>query len=204
MNVKTSRIRRNTSRVVLALASFGLVAVSLLALAGAPAAGQAATPPHVKPNQRVIRHAQGVVSHIWSNCRAFAPGGCPFGATTWTSDGRGRGVLYAIYLRKTAGDSCGLGAVYFFNATRLITSTITLAPHAEVADALHAVSSPGPLKFEVRYAVNPSKNASCVQYGSAGTDTYVYGWNGHRMILASGRPPRPPKTLAPSFPPPHS
>jgi len=178
--------------------------MSLLVLAGAFAAGQAATPPHVNPSQRVIRHAQSVVSRIWSNCRAFAPGGCRFGATAWTWNGLGQGVLYAIDLRKTAGDSCGLGAVYFFNATRLITSTITLAPHAQAAYALPAVSSSGPLKFEVRYAVNPSKNASCVHYGSAGTDTYAYAWNGHRMILASGTPPRPPKTLAPSFPPPHS
>ena len=188
---------------MLALAGSVLVAVSLLVLAGAPRAGQAATP-QVEPSRRVIRHAQSVVSRIWSNCRAFAPSGCSFGATAWTWDGRGRGVLYAIDLRKTAGDPCGLGAVYFFDATRLVTSTVTLAPHAQVAYALHAVSSPAPLRFEVRYAVNPAKNASCARYGSAGTDTYAYGWNGRRMILVSGGPPRPPKTLVRSFPPPHS
>jgi hypothetical protein len=203
MKAEIFRTRRSASRVVLTLAVSVLVAVSLLVLAGAPRMGQAAAP-HVKPSRRVIRYAKNVVSRIWSDCRAFAPGGCSFGATAWTWDGRGRDVLYAIDLRKTAGDSCGLGAVYIFNATRLVTSTVTLAPHAQVANSLHAVSSPAPLKFEVRYAVNPAKNASCARYGSAGTDTYAYGWNGRRMILVSGAPPRPPKTLVRSFPPPRS
>jgi hypothetical protein len=193
---KNSRARRIHVRIGPTLASFLLAAAAVLTPAGAPAAAQPAKPPQVRPSQSVIRHDQGVVNHLLGNCRAFALH-CPFGATAWTWDGLGRGVLYAIDLRKTAGDSCGLGVVYFFEGKRLITSTGKLAPHAAVAYTLHAVSSPGLLKFAVQYAVNPSKTAFCVQYGSAGTDTYVYGWNGHEMILASGRPPRPPKVLAP-------
>ena len=197
MLTAASCVRRRAQARIARAPALVLSAAAALGAAAVPAAGAPSRPPRVKPSRSVIRHDQGVVDRRWGNCAAFALHGCPFGAPAWTWAGRGREVLYAIDLRKTAGDSCGLGAVYFFDGRRLIGATTELAPHGAVAYTAHAVSSPGPLKFAVRYAVNPSASALCVQYGSAGTDTYVYVWSGRRMTLASGRPPRPPRVLAP-------
>ena len=169
------------------------VCLAVSASAGAAARSASA---RLDPSQRVVGHDRAVVSRIMMDCRAFALHGCPFGATAWTANGRG-GLLYAIDVRKTAGDSCGLGVVYFFDVERLIATTGRLAPHAAVAYLFRAVTAAGPRRFAVRYAVNPSGNAFCYQFGSAGTDSYVYGWNGHHLILISGRPPRPPRALAP-------
>jgi hypothetical protein len=47
----------------------------------------------------------------------------------------------------------------------------------------------------VIYAVGGSANTSCAQNGNAGTDTYVYAFNGHQMFRKSGTPPKPPKVI---------
>jgi hypothetical protein len=185
-------------RIRTALSASGTVAACSAGLAAAQ--GLPPHPPHVTPSQSVIHYDKGVVDQRWHDCRAFSPSGCLFGATAWTWSGLRHGVLYAIDLRKTAGDSCGLGEVYFFDGRRLITSTGKIKPHAQVTYHSHAVSGTRLPAFAVRYAINPSKNAPCVQWGSAGTDTYTYGWNGrNRMNLISGKPPHPPKVLAPSL-----
>jgi len=101
--------------------------------------------------------------------------------------------VYAIELGKDGMDSCSWGDVYFFDGERLITASHELVPHAQVG--YNGVSSPGPGEFAIKYIVNPSVSTFCYQYGTAGTDTYVYRWSGSAITLVSGQPPNPPLVL---------
>jgi hypothetical protein len=179
---------RSLSALALSLVSVGAGSACAAAAAAGPAAA-------VTASESVIRHDEGVVSGLWRDCMAFYPTGCPFGHAVSTSDGRG-GSLYAIDLEKTGGDSCSLGEVYFFDGERLIADTAKLAPHAQVEYGSREVSAAGTAKLAVKYAVNPSSHAFCSQYGSAGSDTFVYRYNGRTMIRMSGTPPRSPRVLA--------
>jgi hypothetical protein len=42
----------------------------------------------------------------------------------------------------------------------------------------------------VIYGVSASANTSCAGAGNAGTDSYVYAYNGHHMVKTSGTPPK--------------
>jgi hypothetical protein len=121
-------------------------------------------------------------------------GGCSFAVAT-TSDGHGH-ALYAIDLRWQAGDACGAwGIVYFFENRTLLTTTQRLAPRAGVWGGSGPVKTVASGRFAVRYPVAPSANVPCSLYGSAGTDTYVYRWNGKTFVRASGTLPKLPKVL---------
>ena len=143
----------------------------------------------------VIHYDEEMIDHLRDDCRAFEPAtqGCPF-AVAQTPDGQG-GVLYAIALRATAGDSCAGSIVYFFDGEALITDTTRLPPGGMPAEA--QLSSPNPGQFSVAWRVNPSANVPCVQFGTSGTDTYVYAWDGSSVILAAGGPPHPPEAFPP-------
>lgn len=155
------------------------------------------TPP---PSTHVIAHDEAIINRMRSYCEAFEPAskGCPF-AVTSTPDGTG-GRIYAIAMLATAGDSCAGSIVYFFDGERLITDTTTLPP--STTPPMARLSSPSSGRISVVWRVNPAVNAPCYQFGSAGTDTYLYGWNGTTMTLLSGSPPQPPKTFPSSGPTP--
>jgi hypothetical protein len=53
----------------------------------------------------------------------------------------------------------------------------------------------GPKRFAVGFAVSPSSLTSCAENGSAGTTTYVYGWNGSKMSVVPGSLPSRPKVI---------
>lgn len=184
------RQRRPGRRHLALLVAFTCIGV-LASVAPALAGGQ---PP--QPDPAVLAHDRGVVAKAYHDCRAFSPRGCQFGYSAWTRNGSGR-LLYAVHLLKTAGDSCGLGVVYFFDVRHLIVSTARLTPHAAVAELPRAVRANGARAFVVAYAVNPSKLSPCVAWGSAGTDRYTYRFNGTTMVRVAGHPPAHPKVLAP-------
>lgn len=152
------------------------------------------------PSPRVVAHDEAVINRMRSYCAAFEPAsnGCPF-AVTSTPDGTG-GRVYAIALRATAGDSCAGSIVYFFDGERLITDTTALPP--STTPPMARLGSPAPGRIDVVWRVNPALNAPCYQFGSAGTDTYRYAWNGKTMTLLSGSPPQPPKSFPSSGPTP--
>jgi hypothetical protein len=164
--------------------------------------GQACTVATAPPSPQVIAHDEAIINRKRSYCAGFEPAskGCPF-AVTSTPDGAG-GRVYAIALLATAGDSCAGSIVYFFDGERLITDTTALPP--STAPPMARLSSPATGRIGVVWRVNPAVNAPCYQYGSAGTDTYLYGWNGTTMTLLSGNPPPSPKTFpswSPTSPP---
>jgi len=45
------------------------------------------------------------------------------------------------------------------------------------------------------YGVSASASLSCADAGNAGTDSYVYSYNGHHMVKKSGTPPKLPKVI---------
>jgi len=119
---------------------------------------------------------------------------CPF-AVASTTDGHGHDLI-AVDLLHQGGTACSYpGIVYFFEGTSLKASTLSLAPRAGVWPGSRPLWADGTAKFAVRYQVTPSSNAICALWGSSGTDTYVYRWNGTRFVVASGALPRPPKVL---------
>lgn len=189
---------RHVRATPIAVIACGVVAAPC-ATGLADARGLAARAPSASPSPRAIRRDERAIDGLWHDCRAFSPGGCTFGNAAWTPSASGPGVLYAIDLRRTAGDACGLGEVYFFDGERLIAGTAMLEPHAAVTDRSPAVSSAGPRSFIVRYAVNRSARAPCAAWGDAGVDGYLYRWDGRRMVAIAGDPPRPPRALAPSL-----
>jgi hypothetical protein len=157
------------------------------------------TPP---PSMQVIAHDEAIINRMQSSCGGFEPAskGCPF-AVTSTPDGTG-GRVYAIALLATAGDSCAGSIVYFFDGEQLITDTTALPP--STTPRMARLSSPATGRISVVWRVNPAVNTPCYQFASAGTDTYLYGWNGKTMTLLSGNPPQPPKAFpsqGPTSPP---
>ena len=135
---------------------------------------------------------EAVVGAANGQCAAFTPDRrCPFATVATSSDGAG-GLLYALELSATSGDACLRGVTYFFDGRRLLTDTTRLPPH--LAGGVVALRSDAAGQFTVGYAVS-LPNSSCANNGSAGTDPYVYGWDGSGMVLRSGTAPIPPNVL---------
>ena len=103
------------------------------------------------------------------------------------------GSLIAIDLTQQTGDDCYRGRVFFFTKETFLTSTKNLKPDS--VGGVKGVRADGTAKFAVVYWVSASANTSCAQNGNAGTDTYVYGWNGHHMFKKSGTRPKLPKVI---------
>jgi hypothetical protein len=142
--------------------------------------------------QAEIAHDKAVVAGKYHHCSSFlASRRCPFKVAT-TANGHG-GTLIAIDITQQTMDDCDRGRVFFFNGETLLVSTRGLAPHS--VGGVEGVRAHGAKEFAVIYGVNRSQNTSCAQSGNAGTDTYVYGWNGTHMIKKSGTPPNPPKVI---------
>jgi hypothetical protein len=141
----------------------------------------------------VVVHDEAVISASHDDCKAFEPTGrCPFGVVVRTPNGSGA-WLYAFRLSAVTGDDCDRGLVYFFDKERLLVSTSHLAPHSSAG--VVRLRADGPKRFAVGFAVSPSSSTSCAENGSAGTTTYVYGWNGSKMSVVSGSLPSRPKVI---------
>ena len=178
-------------------AAASLVGLALVTVFGAGAAAavsshHSAAPGRPSSVRSQIRHDEGVVAARNNHCASFsASHRCPFAAAS-TSDLSG-GALIAIELRWFTMDACDRGVVYFFDGTKLIMTTRKLRPFS--IGGVDKVRAAGGGKFSVVYFVSASKNVSCAANGNAGTDTYVYRWNGSRMARESGRLPRLPKVI---------
>ncbi|HEX3424591.1 MAG TPA: hypothetical protein VHT30_00565 [Acidimicrobiales bacterium] len=154
-----------------------------------PSGSAAATP---SPDPGVVAADEAAVAAANSQCAAFTPDRrCPFGPVVTSSDGAG-GLLYAVALTAISGDACFRGVAYFFDGRRLATDSTRLPPN--LPGGVVSLASAAAGQFTVGYGVS-LPNSSCADNGSAGTDPYVYGWNGSTMVLRSGTPPTPPKLL---------
>lgn len=156
---------------------------------GSPAASTAV--PASSPDPAVVAHDEAAVAAVYGNCSAFNPNGCPFGPVVTTPDGSGN-LLYAISAQ-TTGDDCFRHIAYFFDGERLLGNTSQLSPNS--IGGVVAIQAEGPGRFAVGYGVSPSKSTSCAENGSAGTDSYVYGWDGSHIFVVSGTPPTPPAVI---------
>lgn len=173
--------------------------LGLVLAAGCGAGHQAgASPGHVSVLSATtlkaeIAHDKAAIARRYHNCSALhlSPPHCPFKVAT-TANGKG-GDLIAVDLTQQTGDDCYRGRVFFFDNESYLTSTRRLAPRS--FGGVKGVRADGPARFAVTYWVSASATTSCAMNGNAGTDGYVYGWNGTHMFKKSGRPPKPPKVI---------
>lgn len=179
---------RRAGAVILSLAGLVLAAGCASAQAASASPGAA-----LRTLKAEIAHDKAVVASRYHRCSALhlSPPHCPFKVAT-TSNGSG-GSLIAIDLTQQTGDDCYRGRVFFFTKETFLTSTKNLKPDS--VGGVKGVRADGTAKFAVVYWVSASANTSCAQNGNAGTDTYVYGWNGHRMFKESGSRPKLPKVI---------
>jgi hypothetical protein len=83
--------------------------------------------------------------------------------------------------------------VFFFSKEHFLVSTRKLRPHS--LGGVVGLHAHGARKFAVIYAVSANASTSCAQAGNAGTDSYVYRYDGHQMVKKSGTPPKLPKVI---------
>ena len=187
-HLSSHRNARRTGAVILSLA--GLVLAAGCASAQAAGSLSGAAPRTLKAE---IAHDKAVVAAKYHHCSALhlSPPHCPFKVAT-TSNGHG-GSLIAIDLTQQTGDDCYRGRAFFFSNETFLTSTKALQPHS--VGGVEGLRAHGSAQIAIVYGVSASANTSCAQNGNAGTDTYVYEWNGHHMIKKSGTPPKLPKVI---------
>jgi hypothetical protein len=178
------------------LAGLATILWSLLVVAGcvaAPSVSASSVATSSPSRLAVVAHDEALISASHDDCKAFEPTGrCPFGVVVRTPNGSGES-LYAFRLTAVTGDDCDRGLVYFFDEKRLLVSTSHLAPHSSAG--VVRLRADGPKRFAVGFAVSPSSKANCAENGSAGTTTYVYGWNGSKMSVVSGSLPSLPEVI---------
>ena len=179
---------RRTGAVILSLAG-------LVLAAGCGSAQAAGGLPGAAPRTLTaeIAHDKAVVAAKYHNCSALhlSPQHCPFKVAT-TSNGHG-GSLIGIDLTQQSGDDCDRGRAFFFSKETLLASTKALQPHS--VGGVEGLHADGTAQIAIVYGVSASASTSCAENGNAGTDTYVYAWNGHHMIKKSGTPPKLPKVI---------
>jgi len=168
-----------------------LLGLTGLVLAGCGSAQAASTQASTLKAQ--IAHDKAFVAARYHHCKSLhlSPPHCPFKIAT-TSNGHG-GSLIAIDLTQQTGDDCNRGRVFFFNKEHFLASTRKLRPHS--LGGVVGLHAKGAKKFTVTYAVSKTANTSCAEAGNAGTDSYVYAYNGHQMFKKSGTPPKLPKVI---------
>ncbi len=190
--LQVSRARR--CHLTSARAGAVLLGLAGLVLAGCGAA-QAASGP-LSPAARLkaeIAHDKAFVAARYHGCASLhlTPRHCPFKVAS-TSNGHG-GSLIAIDITQQTGDDCDRGRVFFFNKENFLASTRSLKPHS--LGGVVGLHSHGVRKFTVVYAVSANASTSCAAGGNAGTDSYVYAYDGHHMAKTSGTPPKLPKVI---------
>ena len=168
-----------------------LLGLAGLVLAGCGTAQAAGGAPRTLKAE--IAHDKAFVAARYHHCASLhlSPRHCPFKVAT-TSNGHG-GALIAIDLTQQTGDDCNRGRVFFFSKETFLASTRTLRPHS--LGGVVGLRAHGARKFAVIYGVSANANTSCADAGNAGTDTYVYAYNGHHMVRKSGTPPKLPKVI---------
>ncbi len=176
----------------------GVVILSLAGLvlaAGCASAQAAGSLPGAAPRtlKAEIRHDKAIVAAKYHHCSALhlRPRHCPFKVAT-TSNGHG-GSLIAIDLTQQTGDDCFRGRAFFFSKETFLTSTKGLKPNS--VGGVEGLHADGTAQIAIVYGVSKSANTSCAENGNAGTDTYVYAWNGRHMVKKSGAPPKLPKVI---------
>ena len=181
------RNMRRAGAVILSLAGLVLAA----GCASAQAAGSSGTAPQTLKAE--IAHDKAFVAARYHHCAALhlSPQHCPFKVAT-TSNGHG-GSLIAIDLTQQTGDDCDRGRAFFFSKETFLASTKDLQPHS--VGGVEGLHAHGTAQIGIVYGVSASASTSCAENGNAGTDTYVYAWNGHHMIKKSGTPPKLPKVI---------
>lgn len=152
------------------------------------------------PSAAAEAHDEDVAAGYYGGCSSFEPSGQGCRMSVVSTPAGARGTLYAVVLRQQSGDGTGRGAVLFFHGTTLITGTSALAPgkralHGPGLGWVQSVGSPAEGRLSVRYAVSSASGVCTACVGDAGTDTYVYGWNGTSMTVVSGSPPPRPKVI---------
>ena len=186
--LSSHRNARRTGAVILSLAGLVLAA----GCASAQAAGQlsGAAPRTLKAE---ITHDKAIVAARYHNCAALhlSPQHCPFKVAT-TSNRHG-GSLIAIDLTQQTGDDCFRGRAFFFSKETFLASTKALQPDS--VGGVEGLRAHGTAQIAIVYGVSASASTSCAENGNAGTDTYVYAWNGHHMIKKTGAPPKLPKVI---------
>jgi hypothetical protein len=83
----------------------------------------------------------------------------------------------------------------FAGLATILWSLLVVAGCAAAPSASASSVADGPKRFAVGFAVSPSSLTSCAENGSAGTTTYVYGWNGSKMSVVPGSLPSRPKVI---------
>lgn len=168
-----------------------LLGLAGLVLAGCGSAQAASTQASTLKAQ--IAHDKAFVAARYHHCKSLhlSPQHCPFKVAT-TPNGHG-GSLIAIDLTQQTGDDCNRGRVFFFNREHFLASTRKLRPHS--LGGVVGLHAKGAKKFTVIYAVSKNANTSCADAGNAGTDSYVYAYDGHQMFKKSGTPPKLPKVI---------
>jgi hypothetical protein len=186
-----SLTRRGTPGHAWALA--GGIAAAMAMAGWAPAHAGPSVAANGRSLNAEIRHDKAFVSRRYDNCRAFvpSPGRCPL-AVAVVANGR-RGHLIAVDITRQTGDDCFRGRVFFFNGEHFAASTRQLPPRS--FGGVKSVRADRTARFKVIYWVSASAQTSCAMNGNAGTDRYVYAWNGRRMVKKSGTPPAPPKVI---------
>lgn len=186
--LSSRRNMRRTGAAILGLA--GLVLAAGCASAQAAGGVSGAAPQTLKAE---IAHDKAFIAARYHNCAALhlSPQHCPFKVAT-TSNGHG-GSLIAIDLTQQTGDDCYRGRAFFFSKETFLANTKALQPRS--VGGVEGLHAHGTAQIAIVYGVSASASTSCAENGNAGTDTYVYAWNGHHMIKKSGTPPKLPKVI---------
>ncbi len=174
-------------------AGSALLGLAGLVLTGCGAAQASSQPAAASTLKAQIAHDKAFVADRYHGCASLhlSPRHCPFKVAT-TSNGHG-GKLIAIDLTQQTGDDCNRGRVFFFTKEHFLASTRKLRPHS--LGGVVGMHAHGAAKFAVIYGVSANTSTSCADAGNAGTDSYVYAYNGHRMVKKSGTPPKLPKVI---------
>ena len=166
-----------------------------------------AATPMPRTSAAAIATDEAYVTQQLDNCVAWTASNSCQGLFSATQTAVGSTVVYTIFASQTGGGSCGRGTVWFFDGTTPVALAANLAPgevltvngvdQNEVTMLAAPPTTPATGEFSLSYLVSSPEQpgatyTDCADIGDAGTDTYVYQWNGTSIVYQSGNPPTPP------------